>query len=67
MATDEITLTSQDPTIFAMCDACNKLKHDGSYGDYYGSSFTKQQWRQSPRCPNCEGELRVIRKIKVGK
>lgn len=65
--TEEITLTSQDPTIFVMCDKCNRLKADGTYGDYYGASFTKQQWKQSPVCPNCEGELRVIRRIKVSK
>jgi ribosomal protein L37AE/L43A len=65
--TDEITLTSQDPTIFVVCDKCNELAADGTYGNYYGASFTKQQWKQGQVCPNCEGELRIIRRIKVTK
>lgn len=64
---DEIKLTSQDPTIFVVCDKCNQMSPNGTYKTYYGTSFTKQQWRQEPKCENCNGELRIIRKIKVSR
>lgn len=67
MRTEEITLTSQDPTIFVKCDKCCSTIINGAYGNYYGASFTKQQWRQGQTCPNCKGELTIIRKIKVGR
>lgn len=63
--TEHITLTSQDPTIFVVCDKCNVPSSGGSYKTYYGASFTRQQWKQGQKCPNCKGELRIIRKIKV--
>lgn len=66
--TEEITLTSQDPTIFVMCEKCCTTRtSDGSFGNYYGSSFTKQEWKKAPRCPNCNGELTILRKIKVNR
>lgn len=65
--TEDISLTSQDPTIFVICDNCNRITNDGTYGNYYGASFTKQQWKRGEVCPNCKGELRVLRRIKGGK
>lgn len=48
-----ITLSPEDPTIFASCPRCNKRGRGVVVGQYYSKAFTPRRWKRGPVCENC--------------
>jgi hypothetical protein len=60
---DKIVLGPEDPTIFAICQICNKRGLGVTVGDIFCKAFTARKWKRNPVCDNCGGSLTVVREI----
>jgi hypothetical protein len=59
-ATREVTLTANDPTVFAVCPRCNARGKGVLLGDINCKAFTRREWRMNPECENCHRQMVFI-------
>lgn len=59
-----VTLTREDPTVFAVCTGpCNRGGKGVKVGRYYGRAFTTRKWSRNPVCENCKSPLREVSRV----
>lgn len=49
-----------DFRFWAKCPRCCRTGKGVVMGDYYSCAYTRKQWRQEPRCVNCNTVMQLI-------
>jgi hypothetical protein len=62
--TRDIELMASDPTVFAICEKCNRKGRGVHLGDISCKAFTKREWRQNPVCDNCNTPMTRLYEVK---
>lgn len=57
---DKISLSPEDPTIFAKCPRCCKTGRGEKIGDIFLKAYTTRRWKRDSLCENCGSQLIVI-------
>lgn len=60
----KITLSDEDPTVFAKCPRCCRTGKGVITGDYYARAYPRKKWGKGKSCPNCETPLVVMYEVK---
>jgi len=60
---DKLTLSPEDPTIFAKCPHCCRSGKGKKMGDLFLKAFTARRWKRNPVCENCGGPLVVLYEV----
>ena len=60
---DKISLSPEDPTIFAKCQKCSRSGKGEKVGDIFLKAFTARRWKRSPVCENCGSELIILYEV----
>lgn len=60
---DKVSLSPEDPTIFAKCPRCCKSGVGQKLGDIFLKAFTVRRWKRSPICENCGTDLIILYEI----
>lgn len=61
-----VTLTREDPTVFAVCTGpCVRRGKGTKVGRYYGRAFTTRKWARNPVCENCKSPMRELHRTAV--
>jgi ribosomal protein L34E len=61
---NEITLSPQDPTVFAKCPKCTRRGNGVLQGRYYGTAYTRRKWDRKPQCENCGTPMELLHEVK---
>ena len=62
----QVTLTREDPTVFAVCSGpCGQRGRGTKAGRYYGRAFTTRKWSKAPTCENCNSPMRELHRTAV--
>ena len=59
----EITLTVDDPTIWAKCPNCCRAGTGVVVGNYYARAYSRRRWGKGKTCPNCETRLEIMYEV----
>ena len=60
----QFTLSHDDPTVFVKCMSCSRTGRGSIAGSFYGAAYAPKKVKRAV-CPNCEGSLTEIFRIKV--
>lgn len=61
-----ISITRDDPTVFAVCSGrCTRTGPGVKVGSYFGKAYTERKFARGPVCDNCKSPMRELRRVGV--
>ena len=57
---EKITLSPEDPTVFAVCPTCRKVGNGNKPDHYFGKAYTERRWKRGPVCDNCNTPMEKL-------
>ena len=63
----QVTLTYEDPTVWGKCERCARPDKGVASTRFYACAFPERKWKKGPTCPNCDGPLTEMYRIKLEK
>lgn len=60
---ERISLSPEDPTIFAKCPVCCKAGTGVKIGDIFCKAYTPRRWKRDSTCENCGTQLVILYEV----